>query len=380
MLAPDTRYLLAHADLNALIAALGRDGRTVIGPRLDNGAIGLGPISSSGDLPTGYAESQGPARYRLTGTGNDRVFDHTVGPMSWKRWLYPPNQKLWSARRTADGIDFADGDATDAPAYALFGVRACDLSALSTLDQALNNAAGRDPGWVGRRSRAIVVAANCVRSADTCFCAAMSTGPKAQAGCDLALTELPGKTDPGFLVEIGTERGQAVLEGVPLEPATHGEVEAALKAIDAAARAQTRTMPRHIERLIKGNQEHPVWDDVAARCLGCANCTMVCPTCFCSTVEDVTSVDGRETERWRRMDSCFSLEFSYVHGGPVRRDDWARYRQWMSHKLAWWHDQFARSGCVGCGRCITWCPVGIDITREAAALAADDRSEEAGSR
>ena len=98
---------------------------------------------------------------------------------------------------------------------------------------------------------------------------------------------------------------------------------------------------------------------------------MVCPTCFCTTVEDGTDLAGESAERTRRWDSCFTIDFSYVHGGSVRLRSRSRYRQWMTHKLATWIDQFGSSGCVGCGRCITWCPVAIDITEEVAAIRAD---------
>ena len=106
------------------------------------------------------------------------------------------------------------------------------------------------------------------------------------------------------------------------------------------------------------------------RCLTCGNCTMVCPTCFCTTTEDVTDLTGDHAERWRHWDSCFDLDFSYLHGGPCAPRARSRYRQWLTHKLGTWHDQFGSSGCVGCGRCIVWCPVGIDITEEAHALRA----------
>jgi Fe-S-cluster-containing hydrogenase component 2 len=123
-----------------------------------------------------------------------------------------------------------------------------------------------------------------------------------------------------------------------------------------------------IKELLYRNYENPRWDDVAKRCLTCGNCTMVCPTCFCTAVEDVTDLPGEHAERWRKLDSCFTMDFSYIHGGPVRSSTRARYRQWMTHKLATWIDQFGTSGCVGCGRCITWCPVAIDITEETGAI------------
>ena len=123
-----------------------------------------------------------------------------------------------------------------------------------------------------------------------------------------------------------------------------------------------------LKELLYENRNHPRWDDVADRCLSCANCTMVCPTCFCTTVEDSTDLTGDTAERVRRWDSCFTMDFSYIHGGAVRKSVKSRYRQWMTHKLGTWQDQFGSSGCVGCGRCITWCPVGIDITEEVAAM------------
>ncbi|HVY60425.1 MAG TPA: 4Fe-4S dicluster domain-containing protein, partial [Planctomycetota bacterium] len=117
------------------------------------------------------------------------------------------------------------------------------------------------------------------------------------------------------------------------------------------------------------NPEHPRWDAVAARCLGCGGCTLSCPTCFCTTTEDSSDLAGATAERTRRWDSCFTPGFSYVHGGPVRASLRARYRQWLTHKLSSWHEQFGSSGCTGCGRCITWCPAGIDMREEAAAVA-----------
>jgi Fe-S-cluster-containing hydrogenase component 2 len=129
-----------------------------------------------------------------------------------------------------------------------------------------------------------------------------------------------------------------------------------------------------IKELLYRNYDHPRWRNVASRCLTCANCTMVCPTCFCTTVEDVTDLTGNQAERWRKWDSCFTVDFSYIHGGSVRASPESRYRQWMTHKLATWIDQFGTSGCVGCGRCITWCPVAIDITEEVRAIRATDHA------
>ncbi|MBV8527642.1 MAG: 4Fe-4S dicluster domain-containing protein, partial [Candidatus Dormibacteraeota bacterium] len=105
----------------------------------------------------------------------------------------------------------------------------------------------------------------------------------------------------------------------------------------------------------------------AQRCLACGNCTMQCPTCFCSDLVDEPDVVAGDA-RVRRWASCFEQDYSHIHGGSVRTSTRARYRQWLTHKLGTWWEQFGTSGCVGCGRCIAWCPVGIDITDEVRAL------------
>ena len=152
-------------------------------------------------------------------------------------------------------------------------------------------------------------------------------------------------------------------------PATADDVAAADAVVARTAASMGREMPGDdVPALLMRNLEHPRWAEVAGRCLTCANCTMVCPTCFCTSVEETSDLTGQESGRTRRWDSCFTMDFSYIHGGSVRSSASSRYRQWMTHKLATWVGQFGTSGCVGCGRCITWCPVGIDITEEVRAI------------
>jgi ferredoxin len=203
----------------------------------------------------------------------------------------------------------------------------------------------------------------------------MKTGPKAGAGYDLALTEIIENGRHYFLVETGSEAGAAVLAEVPHRPANADEHSTGEHVVEKTASQMGREMNADgLKELLYRNYQHPRWDDVASRCLTCANCTMVCPTCFCSTVEDTTDLTGEHAERWRKWDSCFTMDFSFIAGGTVRASAKSRYRQWMTHKLATWHDQFGTSGCVGCGRCITWCPVGIDLTEEVRAIRATEPS------
>jgi ferredoxin len=178
-----------------------------------------------------------------------------------------------------------------------------------------------------------------------------------------------------LVAEAGSERGAAVLAELPRRDATAADVGAAATAVAGAAEKMGRSVDTDdLPGLLSRNLEHARWDDVADRCLTCGNCTMVCPTCFCSGVEDHTDLTGEHAERVRVWDSCFGIDHSYMHGGAIRPSGRSRYRQWLTHKFGTWHDQFGSSGCIGCGRCIAWCPVGIDVTEELAALRFDEEA------
>ena len=341
-------------------------------PVVRDGAIGLEAISRIGDLPRGWSDVQAPGHYRLEqGLGDPgALFGTTVGPQSWKRFLHPPEEVLWRARRQADGFTITAEPPPPAP-FAFLGVRACELHAIAIQDLVFLGGAHQDPGYAARRQGAFLVALNCGTAGGTCFCTSMGTGPRAEAGFDLVLTELIDATSHDFLAAPGSEAGAALLAALPTRPAGPEAVAAAETVWVHSAASMGRQMDTvGLKELLQANPEHPRWDDVAARCLTCANCTMVCPTCFCTSVADHTDLAGTEAERVKRWDSCFTADFSFIHGGSVRASGKSRYRQWMTHKLAHWIDQFGSSGCVGCGRCIAWCPVGIDITAEAAAIRA----------
>lgn len=368
------RAVITPDALQLLIEALQRQGCEVIGPRVAEGAIVYEPLEHADDLPVGWIDEQDGGQYRLRkGDHAEAHFDYVVGPHSWKRYLFPSQQTLWRARRHADSFEIESGDAAT-PRYAFIGVRACELQAMQMQDRVFDNGQFGDPTYLQRRADAFVVAVNCGRAGGTCFCESMGTGPRVASGFDLALSELLEDREHRFVVESGSQRGAAILEQIPQRAADERDLIAVEQRLDEAARHMGRQMVPQVEGLLKRNLEHPRWAEVARRCLSCGNCTMVCPTCFCSNTVDVTDLGGETAQRLRQWDSCFNLEFSYIHGGSIRRETASRYRQWMSHKLAHWHDQFGTSGCTGCGRCITWCPVGIDITEEARAIRDTDGS------
>jgi ferredoxin len=370
----DDRAMLPREGLGALLHALRADGYTLVGPTVRDGAVVYAEIAGIDDLPAGWTAEQEAATYRLRRRDDQALFGFAVGPQSFKALFFVPRLRLWRAHR--DGTSFAiESDETTPPRVALIGARSCDLHAIAVQDRTFLHGPYADPDYAARRAGVFVLAVNCAVAGATCFCVSMGTGPRATQGFDLALTELLDDDGHRFLVEAGSERGAAMLARAGARAASPDDRAAADAIVERTARSMGRRLDAAgVKELLSRNLEHPRWDEVATRCLSCANCTLVCPTCFCATVEDVTDLTGEHAERWRAWDSCFTLDHSYIHGGSVRTTPKARYRQWLTHKLATWHDQFGTSGCVGCGRCITWCPVGIDITEEVAAIQATDGS------
>jgi sulfhydrogenase subunit beta (sulfur reductase) len=361
--------------LQLLIDLLRERGWTVVGPTVRDGVVVHAEIESVDQLPRGVGDVQDNGSYRLRTRDDNAMFGYVVGPQGWKSVLFPSRELLWSGRRDGAEMDIEPAD-IDAPSLALLGVRSCDLHALGIHDTILSRRAAPDAAYVSRRENNFIIAVTCSDPAGTCFCVSMGTGPVPDKGFDLALTELIDHDGHRFLVAPGSDRGEKILDelttraaGDEVLNAARADCDAAREVGESATRRMGRTLDTNgIRDLLYANAEHPQWDDVASRCLACTNCTLVCPTCFCTSVEDVSDLTGTQTERWRVWDSCFTNDFSYLHGGSVRSSVPSRYRQWATHKLASWVDQFGTSGCVGCGRCITWCPAAIDITAEVGAI------------
>jgi len=367
-------YVSGQSGIGRLIQVLAKRGHRVIGPIVRNEALVYDEIAGVEDLPKGWTDLQEPGRFRLEHRGDEKLFGYAVGPDSWKRYLNPPNTVVWSGTISPDG--FMTEPPAPQPKYAFFGVRPCELAAIGVLDNVFGSSNGTAPigGYAEVREQAFIVAVNCTEPGGTCFCASMGTGPSASSGYDIAITEIAHDGNMRYLVESGSDAGAEVLADLePMETASGNEIETAAELIATAADSMGRTLETtDLQDLLQGNAKNPRWESIAERCLACGNCTMVCPTCFCNTMEDNLSLDGQHATRSRAWDSCFTLGFSYMHGLPMRESVAARYRQWMTHKLSTWIDQFGDFGCVGCGRCITWCPVGIDITKEAAAIRRGD--------
>ncbi len=361
--------------LQALVEALRDGGYRVLGPTVRDGAIVYDELESAAELPVGWTENQDAATYRLERREDEARFGYAVGPHSWKQFLLPARIRLWRARSSGNGSLEVEEEPLDETRLAFIGVRSCELHAIGIQDRVFLGGRVVERDYAARRKDTFIVAVNCFEPGGTCFCVSMGTGPKAESGYDLALTEILDG-EHRLLVEVGTEAGAEVLEQLSRRAADEDDLTAASAAVDGAAQKMGRRLDAtDLRDLLQRNLEHPRWDEVAERCLTCGNCTMVCPTCFCTSVEDATDLTGENAERTRVWDSCYSVDFSYIHGGSIRPSGRSRYRQWLTHKFGTWHDQFGSSGCVGCGRCITWCPVGIDVTEELTAIRATDGAD-----
>ncbi len=356
------------AALEALPSLLRARGYRVVGPVERGGAIVLDELASWDDLPRGTTVELGPGAYRLRKRPDEALFGYVVGPQSAKTWLHPPAVLEFRAERSRGRVTVVAEPADPSP-VALVGLRPCDLAAIRVHDHVLGDGPVADPRYRSHRGAAFLIVVDCAEPAATCFCASMGTGPSATGGFDLALNELLDEDGHRFVIEAATDAGAEVLGALATRPVPLDDEVRVEAAHERARMAMGRRLdPGRARDVLRNAVESPAWSEVGDACLGCANCTMVCPTCFCTTVEDVTDLTGDHAERWRRWDSCFTFQFSRLSSGPVRTSTAARYRHWLRHKLETWHEQFGESGCVGCGRCITWCPVGIDLTEEVARL------------
>jgi ferredoxin len=359
---------LYREKLQSLINLLIDSGYHCIGPQVRNNAIVFDTLTSTDQLPQGILDDQAPGAYTLTRTNSPKYFQWTTGPQALKPLVFTPYEKLWSSTKNSNGGLSFNPIIPEDNKLAIIGVRACDIAALYLMDKHFLHDHSKDAHYLARRQNMFLVVMNCTRSAQTCFCVSTDDGPRAHYGYDIVMTEL----DDGYTIDSLSEHGKNILQQLDTQPANEEQKSAEVEAIQNAINLQKRNLPSHnLKKILFENLQHPHWDDIAQRCLSCGNCTAVCPTCFCHAEFDTPDLGGKENLHIRQWDSCFTSEHSYIHGITIRSQTSQRYRQWLTHKLGSWHDQFGRSGCVGCGRCISWCPVEIDLTEEIKIIAGE---------
>jgi len=355
-----TQWQLEEPGLTQLIELLKAEGFDVVGPKVENQVISYGLLDSVTDLPVGLTDVATPGSYKLLASESPTWFGYNLGSTTWRRFFDPPKRKLWTAQRTQQGFTVEPNTESTRP-LAVFGARSCELAALARQDEIYLEGETVDTYYQSQRSRCVIIAVNCSKASANCFCTSTDSGPTASTGFDLCLTELMAPKHV-FLVSSGSDKGEALLAKLDKQPVSQGQLTQAKKQEAGTIAQMGHAISKETwQQLTLVDLDSSWWQDVADTCLSCGNCTLSCPTCFCSTVEDTTDLSGNIAERWQQWDSCFTGNFSYIHGGEVRHSTKSRYRQWFTHKLINWQEQFEQTGCVGCGRCITWCPVGIDL-------------------
>lgn len=360
-------YRISVDELRSLFEKLSLEGYDQMGPVFRDGAIMLEKLDTLDDIALGYLEEQDQGKCHLTHHEDQGYFQYSVGPQSYKKFLHPPRRRLWSADGTSADYKISRPEAP--PRMAFWGVRGCDIAAIKTLDKVFLEGAFVNDWYQSARKNLVIISVGCTQPSQNCFCTSLGTGPVPSDGFDMSLIEIKNEHEHYFIAQSRSPMIDDWLLAANPRPASKKELDKSVEKIQCAIdQMLVRFDPREVSEELKNKLEHPEWERVAERCLSCANCTMVCPTCFCSTTEDITDITGNHTERWLTWDSCFVGDFSYIHGGQIRKSTKSRYRQWMTHKLSNWYDQFGSSGCVGCGRCIAWCPVGIDITKEVSVI------------
>ncbi len=362
-------FFCTTTQFEQLLDVIKNAGYKLLGPKVRDEVIIYDELTSAKDLPIGWTDEQDPGKYRLKRRNDKAYFGYNVGPHSWKKYLFPPKEIVWSAKKDSEGhLSFQEEPVADQK-MAFIGVRACEIQGIFILDKVYNNKVAVNDQYQKRRQNTFIMAVTCTTAVNTCFCASMGTGPAIKEGYDLALTEVVNGSNHYFLLTIGSERGKSMCQSLKLRPCTSDECAIGAKCVQGIAEKMIRKVDNpHIHEVLMNSYGSNQWKEVAQRCLNCTNCTLVCPTCFCSNTFDNVSIDGTQSSRCQMWESCFNLSHSYVHGGSVRSSAESRYRQWLTHKFGTWWDQFGVSGCIGCGRCITWCPVGIDVTEELAKL------------
>ena len=262
-----TKMVITCGGLQALIHDLVAQGYRVLGPTVRDGAIIYDAIAHVDDLPAGWTDRQDAGRYHLERREDDALFGFAVGPHSWKQLLHPAVETLWRARNVDEGVTITT-ERTKLPRFAFIGVRACEIKAIRIQDQVFCKGPHPDTAYELRRQDAFIVAVNCGQAGGTCFCVSMETGPKADAGFDLALTELVDENRHEFLVEVGSEAAAEIFRQVPHRPATDAEVAAAEAVVAHAASQMGRTLQIDgIKDLLLDNLNRPR-TNVAPQTLG----------------------------------------------------------------------------------------------------------------
>lgn len=296
----------------------------------------------------------GPAAWKDIDGKEDININHNEMVMAAKEYLLPPYDVLfrYSGKKGEEKVE--SPQPSEKPRL-MIGLKLCDVRAISVLDSVYLDGRFRDPYYAAKRDNLALVATVCDDPRWSCFCTSVGDLNEWTKGLDVLLTDLGDKVYAAPL----TEKGQKLTEGALFKAASDddtkkkSEVWEKLLALPKRSFAGANTAE-------KVSWEHPIWKDMAERCIGCGICSYMCPTCSCFDIQD--EIKGDIIERYRCRDTCQSSDFTMMgHGHNPRPEKTMRTRQRVMHKFKYQIEQFKTTGCTGCGRCVESCPVNIDL-------------------
>jgi ferredoxin len=306
--------------------------------------------------------------FKALDEGHKPDFDYKNTRMSPKSVVYPQSERMFEY--TLDGSDpdahiMKEAEKDYSP-NAIVGIRPCDAHAFQIVKLNFDNPEYRDPWWVKGFESTTLVGLGCNEPCATCFCTSVGGGPFDEKGLDVMVYDL-GET---FLVKAITEKGEDFIDKTQGGSEADDTALKAAEALSASSRDKIRVSVPTDKLKDKGITElfeAPFWDDVAFACINCGTCTYLCPTCWCFDIQD--EVFGKDGDRIRNWDSCMFPLFTLHGSGHNPRDKKVqRVRQRFMHKLKYYVDKYHNGvQCSGCGRCVRYCPVNIDI-REVAKI------------
>ncbi|MDD5475452.1 MAG: 4Fe-4S dicluster domain-containing protein [Syntrophales bacterium] len=277
-----------------------------------------------------------------------------------KNFFFPQQETLMRYLKKERGSELLGVPGVTAEAV-LFGVRPCDARSFVLLDNIFDDPQYRDPYYVDRREKTTIISIACTRPPYTaCFCTSVGGHPLSSEGVDVSLIDL----GDNWLAEFVTEKGEKLMKKLGDLPKGDEQWASKKEALaEKAAGAITTKIPgKDIKPWLDENFDHPFWDTIHASCLACGTCTYLCPTCHCFDITDeIKKSDGRRVRSW---DSCMYWLFTHeTSGHNPRTSQKQRWRQRFMHKFKYFVDNFDAIACVGCGRCVMYCPVNIDIRK-----------------
>jgi sulfhydrogenase subunit beta (sulfur reductase) len=289
-------------------------------------------------------------------SGREAFLTFTATVMSPKEILLPQSETLFTYSSTDSAADLEVPSGREKPRL-IFGIHPCDVKSLVFLDRIFNEEEYKDVYYLERRKGMVVVSMGCIKPRLTCFCTSVGGGPFSTEGSDLQLVDIGDE----YVVQVLSDKGEKLLGKARLEDAGEDKVSLMRRvAEDAEASMAPKLNIDGLKEKLDKMFDDPIWDVLTEKCLSCGVCTYLCPTCYCFDIVDEARVSGGE--RIRLWDSCqfplFTLQASGENPRPTSKE---RYRQRIMHKFSYLIDNCGRIGCVGCGRCVTECPVNLDI-------------------